>query len=461
MAILALDQGGHASRAIVYDEGGRVLARAERRVEPRTPAPDRLEYDAEALFASVSEAAREALEKAPGPVQAAGLATQRSNVACWDRETGRPLAPVLGWQDRRGAALLRPLSPYAREIHEKTGLFLSPHYGASKLRWCLENLPEVRAAFEAGRLAYGPMAAWIAGRLVGNPVGLADPANAQRTQLLGLDRLDWDPELISRFGLFKAPLPPVVPNRYSYGAFFGVPLTLVTGDQQAALFAFGEPEVEAAYVNAGTGAFVIRPSIERPRPRRLLAGLLHVEETPRYLLEGTVNGAGAALRHFAALEGISEEELFARLPAWLEATPASPLLFLNGVGGLGSPYWIADFESRFLGEGSLAERAVAVVESVVFLIVRNLEAMNRLLPPPCFLRLTGGLSRLDGFAQRLADLSGLPVLRPREFEATARGLARLAGQKDFGGVPEERFTPQENPALKDAYRRFLKALPEL
>jgi len=79
---LALDQGGHASRAIVFDEAGRVVARAERRVVPRVPAPDRLEYDAEALFRSVHEAAWEALANAPGPVEVAALATQRPNVAC-------------------------------------------------------------------------------------------------------------------------------------------------------------------------------------------------------------------------------------------------------------------------------------------------------------------------------------------------------------------------------------------
>ena len=457
---LALDQGGHASRAIVFDEAGRVVARAERRVVPRVPTPDRLEYDAEALFRSVHEVAREALANAPGRVEAAALATQRSNVACWDRETGRPLAPVLGWQDRRGAAYLKTLWPLSGEIHARTGLFLSPHYGATKLRWCLEHLSAVRSAFEAGRLAYGPMAAWIAGRLTGRFEGLADLANAQRTQLLNLDRLDWDPWLLEHFGVPGKPLPRAVPNRYEYGEAFGVPLRAVTGDQQAALFAYGEPAEDWAYANAGTGAFVLRPTPTRVAAPRLLAGLLYADGAPRYLLEGTVNGAGAALRFFAEREGIPEEALFARLPRWLKAMPAAPVVFLNGVGGLGSPYWVPDFESRFLGEGTLAERAVAVVESIVFLLVRNLEVMAAHLPPPRAIRLTGGLSRLDGFAKRLADLSGIPVHRPAAFEATARGLAFLAGGKGLDGVPEARFVPRKNPALLEAYRRFLAAMPQ-
>jgi len=101
-----------------------------------------------------------------------------------------------------------------------------------------------------------------------------------------------------------------------------------------------------------------------------------------------------------------------------------------------------------------------VVESIVFLIVRNLEAMAAHLPPPRAIRLTGGLSRLDGFAKRLADLSGIPVHRPAAFEATARGLAFLAGAKGLDGVPEARFVPRENPALLEAYRRFLAAMPQ-
>ena len=462
-AFLSIDQGGHASRAFVFDARGRLLARGEREIRARRPDPTRAEYEAAELWSSIAGAVAAALDGAPA-LRAAGLATQRSNVACWDRENGAPLGPVLSWQDRRAWRAVEELRPHERLIHERTGLFLTPHYGASKLRWCLDNLPDVGRAHEEGRLGFGPMAAWLAGRLAGEPARGADVVNASRTQLVALKTRDWDDDLLALFGLPKGPLPPVVPNIWGYGALAAAPATplaLVTGDQNAALFAYGEVDGQTAYVNAGTGAFVLRATGERlVRPQRLLSGVLHHGEgAPEYALEGTVNGAGSALAWFAREYGVGD--LNERLPAWLDAVPAAPALFLNGVSGLGSPFWAANFPVRFEGRGSLAELAVAVVESIVFMLVVNLEEQARYLPPPERIRLTGGLANLNGLAQRLADLAGVPVLRPAEVEATARGTAfLLAGRPadwDAGGVPDV-FEPRSNPALAANYARWRKAV---
>ncbi|WP_457629431.1 FGGY family carbohydrate kinase [Oceanithermus sp.] len=457
---LIIDQGGHASRAFVFDARGRRLAAATREIRAHRPDELRAEYDGGALWASIAGAVTQALAAAPGPVAAAGLATQRSNVACWDRTSGEPLGPVISWQDRRAWRTVEALRPYEKTIHERTGLFLTPHYGASKLRWCLDHLPEVRRAHEEGRLGFGPMAAWLAGRLAGGAARAADVVNASRTQLVALEARDWDDGLLHLFGLPRDPLPPVAPNAWGYGSLAAapeVPLALVTGDQNAALFAYGELDKETAYVNAGTGAFVLRATGARlVRPERLLAGVLHdgggrVE----YVLEGTVNGAGSALAWFAEEYGV--EDLTARLGGWLEEVPASPLVFLNGVSGLGSPFWRASFPVRFEGEGGLAEKAVAVVESIVFMLAVNLEEQARYLPASRRIRLTGGLANLDGLAQRLADLSGLPVLRPPGLEATVRGAAfLLAGRPadwGAGGAPDV-FEPRPNPALAANYARW-------
>ena len=465
-AFLAVDQGGHSSRAFLFDGSGRQLARAARPIVPRRPDPTRAEYDSGELWASIAGAVAEVLKAAPKPPLAAGLATQRSNAACWSRASGEPLGPVISWQDRRAWQMVERLRPQEELIHQRTGLFLTPHYGASKLRWCLDNLPEVRRAHEEGRLGYGPMAAWLAGRLTGGPARAADVVNASRTQLVSLESRDWDEELLRLFGLPREPLPPVAPNAWRYGpleAAQQVPLALVTGDQNAALFAYGELDEATAYVNAGTGAFVLRATGGRlVLAERLLSGVLHdgggrVE----YALEGTVNGAGSALEWFAEEYGV--KDLTDKLDGWLQEVPASPLVFLNGVSGLGSPFWRARFPVRFEGEGGMAEKAVAVVESIVFMLAVNLEEQARYLPAPKRTRLTGGLANLEGLARRLADLTGLVVERPPELEATARGTAfLLAGRPEgweAGGAPDV-FEPRANPALEANYARWRAAMTE-
>lgn len=463
-AFLVVDQGGHASRAFVYDLRGRVLATASRPIRARRPDELRAEYDGDELWRQVSAAVTGALTQAPGPLAAAGLATQRSNVACWDRASGAPLGPVLSWQDRRAWRAVEALRPREAWIHERTGLFLTPHYGASKLRWCLEHLPEVRRAHQEGRLGFGPMAAWLAGLLSGGAARGTDVVNASRTQLVALKTRDWDEELLALFGVPKEPLPPVVPNVWGYGSLAAaseVPLALVTGDQNAALFAYGELDPSTAYVNAGTGAFVLRATGTRlVQSERLLSGVLHAdEERVEYVLEGTVNGAGSALAWFERTYGV--EGLIRKLADWTRQVPASPLVFLNGVSGLGSPFWQARFPVRFEGEGSLAERAVAVVESIVFMLAVNLEEQARRLPAPVRIRLTGGLANLNGLGQRLADLTGIVVERPPELEATARGAAfLLAGRPagwEAGGAPDV-FEPQPNPKLEANYARWRAAV---
>jgi glycerol kinase len=467
---LAIDQGTHASRALVVDETGRVLSRGERGIALARPQPDRAEQDGEEIVASIVEAAGEALGALGarrGELAAAGLASQRSNAVCWDRATGRPLSPVFSWQDRRAHAWIASLeAEHGEAVHAKTGLYLSPHYGASKLRWALEHLPAVGAARDAGTLAWGPMASFLVQRLVRERTFAAEPQCAARTQLWDIHRRDWDPALLALFGLPAGFLPASVPTIHRWGTFeaggVAVPLTAVNGDQSAAVFAFGWPEEDCAYVNIGTSAFVQRALARAPLhvPRQLSGIILADEGLTVSMLEGNVNGAGTALEWLEQSLGIADP--VARLPGWL-ARAGEPPLFLNGIAGLGGPFWRADFESRFVGGGEPWQQAVAVVESIAFLLQANLEHMAAHVEAPRRMRVSGGVSRLDGLCRRLAGLSGLPVHRRDDPEASARGIAFLALGRPaaWNTAPrDEVFAPVPDPALAARYRRWRALMRE-
>ncbi|HET9693349.1 MAG TPA: FGGY family carbohydrate kinase, partial [Steroidobacteraceae bacterium] len=181
---LALDQGGHSSRAVLFDAVGRDVAMAHVPIATRRHG-DRIEHNPDELVESLLTAARDACDSplAIGrPIVAAGLATQRSTVCCWDTNDGAALSPAISWQDRRNADWLeRTLAERSQWVRELTGLPLSPHYGASKLRWCLDELPAVRLAARDERLAMGPLASFLLYRLCEERPLLADPANASRT----------------------------------------------------------------------------------------------------------------------------------------------------------------------------------------------------------------------------------------------------------------------------------------
>jgi len=447
-----------------FDVSGQPVAAAVRPISTRHPAPDRVEHDPEEIIESVRHALQ-ALPCAPGqPIVAAGLATQRSSIVCWDRESGAALSPVISWQDRRAAALLEPMRDQSEDIHRRTGLMLTAHYGASKLRWCLEQLPAVARAQANGRLAFGPLASFLLFRLLDERPILIDPANAQRTQLWNLAARDWDDTLLRRFGIPRGSLPRCVSTAHDFGtlpvAGQAVPLRICQGDQPAALFADGLPRADAAYVNVGTGAFAQRVFPEPLAHAGLLTSLVWQRADERkYVLEGTVNGAGAALEWIAAIHGI--EESTSELARWLIGD-SEPPLFLNGIGGLGAPYWVADFESRFIGAGSVEQQVVAVAESIVFLLKANIDELAAVGSPLARVVMTGGLSQFGGLCQRMADLSDLPVWRPDALEATARGLACLVAglPRSWCVADGESFTPRPNDGLRRRYGQWRQAMAE-
>jgi glycerol kinase len=463
---LAIDQGGHASRASLYEAKGSLIATATVPVHTYHPAPDQVEHDPEEMVASVQTAITDALRSAgSSTIAAAGLATQRSSVVCWDKISGAALSPVLSWQDRRTAGWLRQLASQAPEIQHRTGLPLSPHYGAGKLRWCLDHLPAVQDAWRERRLACGPLASFLTYHLTEERTLSADPANASRTLLWNLGSGDWDPVLAGLFGVPIDALPPCVATHHAWGHInIGkqrIPLTIVTGDQSAALFATGEPTSGKVMINLGTGAFLQQSLSHRPAVSRLLTSLAYQDQMRRiYALEGTVNGAGSALSWVSTQLKLDEKEITHHLPNWLKEM-ANPPLFLNGVAGLGTPYLTPLFASRFSGNGSEPEKCVAVIESIVFLLQVNLEEMTRNIGPATSLVISGGLSQLDGLCQRLADLSHTPLFRLADREATAQGLMRLltgTPQADSDKTAGTSFVPQANPSLETRYHLWRKAL---
>jgi glycerol kinase len=465
---LAIDQGGHASRALVFDAQGKLKAAAQTRIATRHVGRDRIEHDPEALLASINHACRDIATQL-GPryahIQATGLATQRSTIVCWDKLTGQALSPVISWQDRRAADRLADLTPHQSRLHDITGLVLSPHYGASKIAWCLENLKPVQRALQKQQLAAGPLASFILTNLLIERPHLVDPVNASRTLLWDYTRRAWSDELLALFQIPASILPDCVPNQFAFGhiRFDGreIPLTVVTGDQSATLYASGEPDIDSIYINLGTGAFIQRLHGATPPQVSGMLGSVLWQEQARiiYVLEGTVNGAGSAFDWLCSRSGISEKKMFANMPRWLRINADIPL-FLNGIAGLGSPYWISNFRSRFIGKGDSMRKFVSVAESIVFLLCVNLERMHN---PRMSIRrivVSGGISRWNGICQRLADLCGLMVERTVQSEATASGLAWLIGARDRESLRSETYAPTINTPLHLRYTRWLAEMRE-
>jgi glycerol kinase len=406
--------------------------------------------------AAIQEALHGLTANQRAAVRACGISSQRSTVLAW-QGTGTPLSAAINWQDTRGEPQLETLRGRASAIQELSGLPLSAHYGASKLHWlhqALGNDPDIKL---------GPLVSFLLDKMTGGGRCAVDHSNAQRMQLFDIHTLNWSRQLSDWFEVPIDNLPACLPVRHEYGMLvdYAIPVTAVCGDQNAAWFASGQPDAGTARVNLGSGAFILARRAPDGGVPNLLSSIADSDQhSCQYLLEGTVNGAGNALQWLMSQTPV--QNIQSRLAAWLEQV-ATPPLFLNTVGGLGSPWWRQGLAPRFvqdIDQYSDAERAVAVAESVLFLVKTNLEQIQK---QQAILRLTvsGGLSRIKPLCQKLANLSGLPVERAEDPEASARGIAWLAA-----GRPEhwcragkiQLFEPLSDTALTTRYSQFIEKL---
>lgn len=486
--ILALDQGTTSSRAIVYDRSGHVRAVGRAPLPLARPRPGWVECDAEAIWESQRRAAIEALGQLGGDrdrVVAVGLANQRETTILWDRRSGRALAPAVIWQCRRSEAVTaewrrRGLEPAVRE---RTGLTLDPYFSASKIAWLFSADPGLRTQAEAGEVAFGTVDSFLIHRLSGGRRHVTDPTNASRTALYNPVTAKWDETLLSAFEIPPAVLPEVVPTvgpiATTEAGWFGrpLPLTAVAGDQQAALFGQGGYRTGTAKCTVGTGAFVLvgtGPTLPPLRSGLLRTVAWDLGEGLEYALEGSLLSAGETIHWLEETVGLiasaAETEALARSVA-----DAGGVCWVPAFSGLGSPEWDPRARGLIIGLTGATTRAHlvrAALEGIACQIDDVLQAMvaatGRGLSS---LRLDGGVSRNRFFAQHLADVSGLEVVRPREVEATARGAFLLAGigaglYQSVEALPEiepdgtDRFLPtvgeEQRSRLRATWRRAVE-----
>jgi glycerol kinase len=487
--ILAIDQGTTSTRAILFDGNATPVASHAIELRQIYPANGWVEHDANEIWQATLACCRAALKGVPAAdVAAIGITNQRETTVIWDRGTGAPLHNAIVWQDRRTADRCRALKARKLEpkIAAKTGLLLDPYFSGTKIEWLLDHLPSSRKRAEAGEIALGTIDAWLIFKLTGGRVHATDVTNASRTMLLNLKTLDWDADLLKLFGVPRRALPDVRDCAGDFGktdeALLGaaIPILGVAGDQQAAAFGqacFSPGDVKSTY---GTGCFALvntGPKVPASKNRLLATSGYRVGRTTAYAIEGSIFIAGAVVQWLRDAVGVirtSEEiEALART-----ARDAEGLYFVPAFTGLGAPYWDPDARGAIIGltrDMGAAEIARAALDAVCFQTRDLLEAMAKDmkrsgLRPPRALKVDGGMVRNDWFCQRLSDLTGLTVDRPKVTETTALGAAYLAGlaaglfkdTKDIAArwALDRRFTPEmkaiQRNALYDGWKTAVR-----
>ena len=307
--ILALDQGTTSSRAILFDQSGRIRQVAQKEFRQYYPQPGWVEHDPEEIWSSQYGVLAEVLAKSnctTRDIAAIGITNQRETVIVWDRVSGKPIHPAIVWQDRRTAGYCDELKArgLSAMIRERTGLVIDAYFSATKLKWILDEVPGARGRADKGELAFGTVDSWLVWKLTGGQLHITDSTNASRTLLLNIHTGAWDPELLRLFDIPSSVLPEVRSSSEIYGptgsimapGSVGMPIAGIAGDQQAALF--GQLCTQPGMVKNtyGTGCFLLMHTGDKAvrSDNNLLTTIAwSLNGKTEYALEGSIFIAGS------------------------------------------------------------------------------------------------------------------------------------------------------------------------
>lgn len=428
MRIAALDQGTTSTRVLVVDMEGRADIQLALRHQQHHPRPGWVEHDPLELLANLQRCL-----EATGRVDAIGLANQGESCLAWDAITGTPLSPVIVWQDNRTAAHIETLRAQGAETLtlERAGLPLDAYFSASKLAWILDNLPQAKAALDAGRLRLGTTDAYFLDRLAG--VYATDITTASRTSLMNLATGQWDPQLCELFGVPLQVLPEIRATVGDFGRIGQTPISASVVDQQASLYGHGCRQPGDAKITFGTGAFALTVTGEqiiRAPEKGLLATVAWQADGQRvYAMDGGVYDASAAVE-WAGRLGLFTD--FSELASFDQPPAISrDLAFVPALSGLACPHWDRSAGAVWIGMNAATSRqdlCQAVLEGVALRSAEVITAMDAHLNVTDCLSIDGGLARSPYFAQFLADILQRTIITQRFDELTALGCAALAAR---------------------------------
>jgi glycerol kinase len=442
--LLVIDQGTTSTRAVVYDNHLKPKGQSQVEVLPTYPQSGWVEHDPAVILSSVGSQVPEALRNAgvgAERIAAIGLTNQRETTIVWERATGRPIAPALVWQDRRTAETCNRLMPRQAEVSARTGLVIDPYFSATKIAWILDHVAGARRRADAGELAAGTVDSFLVWNLTGGSRFVTDATNASRSLLMDLRTIRWATDLCGLFGVPEQILPEIRPSTGEFGQTAGleflpdgIPIMGIAGDQQASLVGQGCIAPGQAKCTFGTGAFLLAHTGGRVVPSRrglitTLAATL-AGGPPQYALEGSVFVAGAAVQWFRdGLKAIGASPEID--PLALDSDPASEVIFVPALTGLGAPYWEPAARGAIFGltrATGVADLARATLEGIALQVADLVDAMSADLGTRLTdIRVDGGMARSDPFLQFQADILGLPLYRSPQTESTALGAALLAG----------------------------------
>lgn len=443
--IVALDQGTSSSRAILFDENQKIVNISQKEIKQIYPKEGWVEHDPMDIWSTQNRVLTEVLAKenvSYDQILAIGITNQRETTILWNKKTGKPVYNAIVWQCRRTAKYCDSLKEdmeLKEYIEENTGLVIDSYFSATKIKWILDNVPNVRKIVEKGEILFGTVDTWLLWKLTNGKIHATDYTNASRTMIYNVKELKWDQYLLDKLEIPHNILPKVKDSSGIFGYLninetsTAIPICGIAGDQQAALFGqacFNKGESKNTY---GTGCFLlmnIGEKFVKSNNGLITTIAMGINGKIQYALEGSIFIGGAAIQwlrdEVKLISDASDTEYFAG-----KVKDCGGVYVVPAFVGLGAPYWDMYARGAILGitRGTNKNHIIrATLESIAYQTKDILLAMEEDSGLKLSkLKIDGGASANNFLMQFQADILDVAVERPQIPETTALGAAYLAG----------------------------------
>jgi glycerol kinase len=486
--IIAIDQSTSSTKALLFDEQCKVLARTNVDHKQYYPQMGWVEHDAEEIYNNLIAAVKLLKEKVivENGTYSLCLTNQRETAVVWNKMTGKPIANAVVWQDTRGAELCRQLRAEgkAEMVMAKSGLLIDPNFSASGIKWLLDHVEGARQQAESGELLMGTIETWLIWKLTGGKVHATDYTNASRTMLFNIHTLDWDDDLLQLFDIPRCMMPEVLPCDAVYGettceGLFSEPIQIagVLGDSHGALVGQMCFERGSGKVTYGTGSSVMVNIGEEPlsAPEGLVTSVGYSAFGKTYYgFEGNIYSTGATLKW------IADQLQLVGHPAEMEALATSVennggVYIVPAFSGLGAPWWQSDVKGAVFGLTFATTKAHflrAALESIAYQIKDLVDVMTVATGGSLKeIAADGGPTKNRFLMQFQADMLNTPVVCTEVDDASALGAVIMNGfarglWHSFDEVTGLRkviqtYQPQPTPHHQACYEGWRQAVHQL
>ncbi|MGE5223825.1 MAG: gluconokinase [Omnitrophica WOR_2 bacterium] len=447
--VIGLDLGTTNCKAAALDSEGRILGAAEVAYTLYSSHPGWVEQDPDAVWKGVLAALKDLSSKVT-LADASGISLSGAMQSLLlVNVKGEPLAPAMTWADRRAesqAQELRQLSD-SHSIYQRTGCPLVTYYLPARIRWWLQNSPDIvkKSAY------FAAIKDWIFYKLTG--AWITDVSLASSTGLFDILKLDWDEQALAIAGIKRHRLPDLAPSFQKAGEVSTQASSLTCLPEKMPVAAGASDGILA---NIGSGAYApghviitvgtsgaIRHVFDKPWVDEQERTWCYVERPGIWVSGGAINNGGLALewvrKHF--YPDFVEEAGYLQLLKDAASVPAgaADIYFLPYFTGERSPYWSATARGLIYGlslEHTRAHIARAALEGVAFCLADVWDALKNsgTMDPPA--RLTGGITRDAIWSQITADVLGIPLAAVDASDASVLGAA-MVGLETLEGIKIE------------------------